>query len=58
MLAEAGRELLRRLLQAHLDLRAERERQHIVRERATSAAAVTGADPVGVKSNATGTSLA
>jgi len=46
VLAEAGRELLRQLLQAHLDLRAERERQRIARERGTHAAAVVGADQV------------
>ncbi|WP_055483067.1 hypothetical protein [Sphaerimonospora mesophila] len=45
VLAEAGPELLRQLLQAHLDLRAQRERQRIVRERGTGAA-VTGADQV------------
>ncbi|MFG1711024.1 ISKra4 family transposase [Nonomuraea sp. M3C6] len=43
MLAEQGRELLRLLLQAHLDLRADRERARAQRLRGTGAG-LTGAD--------------
>ncbi|MBB4937819.1 hypothetical protein FHR32_002124 [Streptosporangium album] len=47
MLAERGRELLRRLLQAHLDLRAEREHQTAIKAREVGEALeVTGADEV------------
>ncbi|MBG0814646.1 ISKra4 family transposase [Planomonospora sp. ID82291] len=46
MLVQQGRELLRLLLQAHLDLRAERERRAAVRSRHDAGAAVAGTDGV------------
>ncbi|MEU9887740.1 hypothetical protein [Sphaerisporangium sp. NPDC051011] len=44
VLAEQGRELLRQLLQAHLDLRAERERQSVECARGQGTTALAGAD--------------
>ncbi|MEU8171909.1 hypothetical protein AB0C14_03450 [Microbispora hainanensis] len=46
VLAEAGRELLRQLLQAHLDLRAERERQSVACERGRGGTGLTGSDQI------------
>lgn len=44
VLAEQGRELLRRLLQAHLDLRAVRERRSVAHARGQGTIALVGAD--------------
>jgi hypothetical protein len=46
MIEVRGREVLRRLLQDHLDLRAEREEQQVVAGRAAGRGEVTGADGV------------